>query len=313
MMIEEDEGDQGDQLMMRKMAKQRSNLASKRNSVASVMGVPHTPSVTLQGQHQQQGVGIQPPRRPPQNVYEQDAAALRERHLQNHSIDPSKQRQALYNSWPDDKKYLEQQVALLQHELSEKDKQLQRSHTDIKMMECEMEQMRRNHESELMHVKSEITAQLVRTVQTEGIRGLEGLSRMQSLGKFAEGREKERQRVCELERGVVHDLESMQREYENKLSDMKDEYQVRLGWLTHKQAQLEADQQSSKPHRALTSVLKPAAIKRRPSIGAPAARRSSSTHAIKPYGRAPQPMHDGIDHKAMTENLAKEYYARMGY
>ncbi|KAJ9469188.1 hypothetical protein DIPPA_57151 [Diplonema papillatum] len=103
-MMEEDES-QGDHLMARKQAAQQV----------------HVPSRTFDASPSQA----------------QQAAAIRKLVMQQNNLDSSKQREAIYSSWPDDKQYLQQQVALLQQELTEKDDQLKRAQTDISMLRSE--------------------------------------------------------------------------------------------------------------------------------------------------------------------------------
>ncbi|KAJ9469191.1 hypothetical protein DIPPA_57151, partial [Diplonema papillatum] len=129
-MMEEDES-QGDHLMARKQAAQQV----------------HVPSRTFDASPSQA----------------QQAAAIRKLVMQQNNLDSSKQREAIYSSWPDDKQYLQQQVALLQQELTEKDDQLKRAQTDISMLRSELEQLCRNHDSELHRVKTENLSQLIRT------------------------------------------------------------------------------------------------------------------------------------------------------
>ncbi|KAJ9469190.1 hypothetical protein DIPPA_57151 [Diplonema papillatum] len=131
-MMEEDES-QGDHLMARKQAAQQV----------------HVPSRTFDASPSQA----------------QQAAAIRKLVMQQNNLDSSKQREAIYSSWPDDKQYLQQQVALLQQELTEKDDQLKRAQTDISMLRSELEQLCRNHDSELHRVKTENLSQLIRTFQ----------------------------------------------------------------------------------------------------------------------------------------------------
>ena len=105
-----------------------------------------------------------------------------------------------------------------------------------------MERQRRLYDSEVYKIKSENLAQLIHTFQTEGLRGVEGLAKMQHSGLFLSEKEKERDRVYELERGMIHDMQSMRGEYEGKLDSMQDEYRLRLSWLANQQATLEAHQ-----------------------------------------------------------------------
>eukprot|EP01061_Rhynchopus_euleeides_P008093 TRINITY_DN17136_c0_g1_i1.p1 TRINITY_DN17136_c0_g1~~TRINITY_DN17136_c0_g1_i1.p1 ORF type:complete len:360 (+),score=122.92 TRINITY_DN17136_c0_g1_i1:99-1082(+) len=249
-------GSQGDHMMARKLAKQQSMRTVGRHASAASAGVLQSvPSLALSMPRVSTVLTESPvphgnafvPNAPPTSVQLADmaenASTARQKHMQRHNIDASQQRQAVYDAWPDDKHYLQQQLSLIRQELMEKDEQLQRAHTDIRLLNAELEKQRCNFDSEIYKVKSENLAQLIHTFQTEGLRGVEGLAKMQQSGVFHEGKEKERQRVYELERGMVQDLGVMRQEYEGKLGDMQCEYRARLGWLAHQQSCLEAQQQ----------------------------------------------------------------------
>ena len=66
------------------------------------------------------------------------AAVLREHCTTNPHIDSlTSNRNTLYQAWPQDPEYLQQQLSLLQHELTEKDKDLNRAHSEIRMLQHE--------------------------------------------------------------------------------------------------------------------------------------------------------------------------------
>ena len=128
------------------------------------------------------------------------------------------------------------------------------------------------------------------------------------MGQFADGREKERQRIYELERGIIHDLEAMRREYDSKASDMKNEYQVRLGWLNNRQSYLEADQQQQQSQTPIT------ALPRRPTRSSSASQQKSRKPIKQRTSMVREPQSGEVmDHKQITDKLANGYYARMGY
>ena len=52
-------------------------------------------------------------------------------------MDACQQRQAMYDAWPDDPHYLQQQLSLIRQELMEKEEQLQRAHTDVRLLTSE--------------------------------------------------------------------------------------------------------------------------------------------------------------------------------
>eukprot|EP01065_Artemidia_motanka_P011205 TRINITY_DN16021_c0_g1_i1.p1 TRINITY_DN16021_c0_g1~~TRINITY_DN16021_c0_g1_i1.p1 ORF type:complete len:379 (+),score=117.30 TRINITY_DN16021_c0_g1_i1:53-1138(+) len=265
-------------------------------------------------------------RHPPpgsQEELEKVAALRREEGLAQFKIDRDKQRHALYNAWPGNVALLQQQVALLQQELAEKDRQLLDAQQDIRVLTHELEQQRQQHGAEVRRVKVENLSQLIRTFQTDGLRGLEGLARMQQSGQFQDEREKERQRVHELERGVMHDMEAMRREYEDKLKDMKEEYQVRLNWLAHRQAQLEAGVVNG--HAAVDGAAtlarsagcdfrrQQSSVRRSQSQSRVQPPSPASAQRRAPYAGLMRSRNETERIRAKRDSLARGFYARRGF
>eukprot|EP01062_Namystynia_karyoxenos_P010898 TRINITY_DN13891_c0_g1_i1.p1 TRINITY_DN13891_c0_g1~~TRINITY_DN13891_c0_g1_i1.p1 ORF type:complete len:390 (+),score=124.81 TRINITY_DN13891_c0_g1_i1:93-1172(+) len=341
---------QGDQLMARKQGKQaarRQPAAAAWSAAGAAPAAPPQPPApgllqptgwgwSAQGARPQQSQR-QSPDPVPRTQEETRAAAARRREecLKRFDIDRDKQRQALYSAWPEDTVFLKQQIALLQQELSERDRQLLDAQQDARALAHELEQEKQRHNAEVRRIKVENLSQLIRTFQTDGLRGLEGLARMQQAGQFQEEREKERQRVHELETGVMHDMEAMRREYEDKLRDMKEEYQVRLNWLAHKQAMLEAAHSTAglPPHPGAALRADPRAdggcaarsggpptprgprARSQPSTATPAAggaRRAPYQRQRAPEHASPGSRTSGSV-KEHRDALARGFYARMGY
>ena len=67
----------------------------------------------------------------------EQAKAAREKHSARHNLESTRQRQAVYEAWPDDKHYLQQQLALIRQELAEKDQQLSRANSEVRLLTAE--------------------------------------------------------------------------------------------------------------------------------------------------------------------------------
>eukprot|EP01063_Lacrimia_lanifica_P033828 TRINITY_DN6138_c0_g1_i10.p2 TRINITY_DN6138_c0_g1~~TRINITY_DN6138_c0_g1_i10.p2 ORF type:complete len:170 (+),score=41.82 TRINITY_DN6138_c0_g1_i10:334-843(+) len=169
------------------------------------------------------------------------------------------------------------------------------------MLKTEMREVRVEHAAELQRVKAEHLHQIIETFRTEGMQGLEGLAKMTGLGQFAQHADKERRRACEQEGASPRrEFEGMRREYEQRLVDMKTEYEAKL--RAYKARAAAPASPAAKPPAAGA-----------PRRGSPQRSAESLCHTFAASSVAPRVGGVPPGHRGRTEALARGYYAKMGY